>query len=800
MQKIGKQLTKTEITRMYIRLYETEKIQKGTFLFESFMGRNMVGDPLGILTHVLEENLAEKIYCVMMDEDYTVTNKLLQDDRIIMVRRESLEYFSALATVETLINNVTFPPEFIKKEGQVYINTWHGTPYKTLGKDMNGSFGKNGNVTRNFLQADAILHGCKYTKDIIENSYDIKDVWLGNAIYCSPRLDLCRPSEELDQFFNKKPEEEVVLVCPTWKGSEGNINTDVSDIEELYHELALQYPDKKIYLKLHWKTYELVSPELKKVCIPDAYDFYQILYYVDTIITDYSSLFFDAAYFNKKIINYIPDYEEYTSDRGLYLSQDELPGSVCYTVQEVIDAVASPTKDLTEFNKRFNMQNLTTDELLNYDFKKRQKKTKKNVLFYVGNLTNNGITTSFVNLSHKWDYEKYNLILIEKNTFGKGWSDLGLDIAQNRINENVKIYFRNGSFQLEAHEASKLTTFKKNPSKEKVEDLKYLYQREAKRLYGDVEFDTAIDFNGYVPFWSALVGSFDCNKYIFQHNDMHMERYKKEPDGKLKHYANLSVIFNLYNEFTKIIAVSEDTANNNAKNLSEFYPVEKKMALENFINEDEIFEKSTEINHKVIKTYSEIRNKRELVEQEEENFYQEYSNLGFEKDEDKEWILFTYMGRISVEKGQVDFIKSMPHLLKEHKNIQVIFVGTGPLEKEAKDLVEELNLENHVIFTGHVANPYPYVKISDYLILLSKSEGQPMVLLEGAVLGKKMIGSDIPGCRSVLKGKYGMIIEDNYDLIKATKNYFAPISQLDAVEYNKAILDKYDEIINEEKR
>ncbi|WP_331837067.1 CDP-glycerol glycerophosphotransferase family protein, partial [Escherichia coli] len=35
-----------------------------------------------------------------------------------------------LASCEFLINNVSFPEYFIRKKGQRYLNTWHGTPIK----------------------------------------------------------------------------------------------------------------------------------------------------------------------------------------------------------------------------------------------------------------------------------------------------------------------------------------------------------------------------------------------------------------------------------------------------------------------------------------------------------------------------------------------------------------------------------------------------------------------------------------------------------------------------------------------
>ena len=56
-------------------------------------------------------------------------------------------------------------------------------------------------------------------------------------------------------------------------------------------------------------------------------------------------------------------------------------------------------------------------------------------------------------------------------------------------------------------------------------------------------------------------------------------------------------------------------------------------------------------------------------------------------------------------------------------------------------------------------NPYPYIKLSDALILSSKYEGLPNVLLEALTLGKPIISSDCPtGPKEILlNGKGGLL-------------------------------------------
>ena len=58
----------------------------------------------------------------------------------IRVRRGSQEYFKYLATAKYFVNNVNFEDAYVKREGQIEIQTMHGTPLKTLGLDVPGDF------------------------------------------------------------------------------------------------------------------------------------------------------------------------------------------------------------------------------------------------------------------------------------------------------------------------------------------------------------------------------------------------------------------------------------------------------------------------------------------------------------------------------------------------------------------------------------------------------------------------------------------------------------------------------------
>lgn len=85
---------------------------------------------------------------------------------------------------------------------------------------------------------------------------------------------------------------------------------------------------------------------------------------------------------------------------------------------------------------------------------------------------------------------------------------------------------------------------------------------------------------------------------------------------------------------------------------------------------------------------------------------------------------------------------------------RLLILGRGPLEKRLKELSEELNISNKVVFLGYKRNPYKYMKMADLFVLSSKHEGFGHVIVEAMASGTSVISTD---CKS----GPGEIIEDN---------------------------------------
>ncbi len=285
----------------------------------------------------------------------------------IRVRRNSLKYFYYLATSKFFVNNVNFDNHYIKREGQIEIQTMHGTPLKSYGLDVPGDF-KTEYAKKQFINRcsrwDYLLVQSDYVADITKSCVLFKKEHLK---YGYPRTDILytdnNPEKitELKKKMNIPLEKKVLLYAPTWRESK---KFDLKlDIESLRNTLSDEYI---LILRLHHLAFvdSTVPKSDEFVYDLSRYDSIEELYLVsDVLITDYSSTMFDYAILDRPIILFTYDLDDYINKRrGVYFDITEIPpGPIVSTSKEVeniilnLDKVENDTKSLrVKFQEKFN--------------------------------------------------------------------------------------------------------------------------------------------------------------------------------------------------------------------------------------------------------------------------------------------------------------------------------------------------------------------------------------------------------------------------------------------------------------
>ncbi|EOR24664.1 CDP-glycerol glycerophosphotransferase family protein [Niallia sp. Sow4_A1] len=797
----------------YTNYYEILEVRDNTIFYESFHGKNMTCNPYAIFKTLIKDPRFSDFHHVWaLNNLNDCPKEYLNLPNVEFVRVNSEEYLQYLASCKYLINNTSFPPYFIKKEGQIYVNTWHGTPLKTLGKDMEGSLGQHKNLMRNFLHTDYLVSPNKFTIDKIIDSHDLRGIYNGQIIESGyPRIDLVKEDNNvLANKLNIKTDKKVILYAPTWRGEVGNVSGEINkiirDMRKLKSVLGKEYV---ILLKVHTLMQKYIKQnKLDFDVVPDKIDSNELFSDVDILVTDYSSIFFDFLATKKPVIFYAYDREEYERDRGFYLNLDDMPGAICSTIESVIKEIKNASNYQDVFNEKLDKcineflyleDGASTQRVIDTVFFENKQHTysvkndKKTIVMYCGGFLNNGVTTSAVNLMNNIDYERYNVIVADKSEFDEESSKNFM-----KLNNHVKKLYRVGSMNVSLNELESQNQlfayaaeqfYKKGPMNYLEEDIITMYKREFKRMFGTVDIDIAIDFSGYVKFWSILFAANDISKKaIFQHNDM-MEEYDKIVDNEYKHKENLSVIFPLYNKYDHVIAVSKHTRNKNKAGLSHLVvnSDQKMVYVHNSINYQYVLNAIASVE-KV-----QVNNKEYYIEKNGD--INQILDGNAIKVPDTSKFNFVTMGRMSPEKDQIKLIKAFAEFHKEYKDTELYIIGTGELEEEIRSTIKSFGLNDQIHLVGQLDNPFPLIQDCDCFVLSSNHEGQPMVLLECLILNKPIVATDIPGNRSVLENGYGELVENSIEGLvqglKKMREVKPTFKKFDYVEYNKSAMEMF---------
>src|SRR5699024_7259093 len=214
----------------------------------------------------------------------------------------------------TVINNTSWVQYYARREGQRYINTWHGTPLKTLGKRIGTGVLEHANVTRNFLNITDFLLPNEFVASKLWEDYDLYGLTTSAMkTIGSPRLDkLVRGDEQLRarvrHLLGIDPNDgrRVVLYAPTWRGSASDKGMNVEIVKDALEALSSVGDTLVLFRAHHLAESALNLKEMSGVVVPDAVDTYDLLQVVDVLVSDYSSLLIDFLVTQRPIVCFVP--------------------------------------------------------------------------------------------------------------------------------------------------------------------------------------------------------------------------------------------------------------------------------------------------------------------------------------------------------------------------------------------------------------------------------------------------------------------------------------------------------------
>lgn len=265
----------------------------------------------------------------------------------IKVKVDTLEYFKMTLKAKYWITCVNIERSLhYKKKDCVYLNTWHGTAFNTIGNMAKGR------KDYDFSNVDFFCYESEFQKTICMKSFNTREEAMIPTGY--PRNDtlyFVTPEEvkSLKERMGLPLDKKIILYAPTWRDSTDNGKTFAIkppiNIDYWKERLGKEYI---VLFRTHTYTNKLLGVVFNDVIrdytsYPVVNDLFKV---ADILISDYSSCVTDFCILERPIICFAFDYEEYKEARGLNIDfETEMPSGIKKTEQEVIDHLLSMDYD-----------------------------------------------------------------------------------------------------------------------------------------------------------------------------------------------------------------------------------------------------------------------------------------------------------------------------------------------------------------------------------------------------------------------------------------------------------------------
>jgi len=109
------------------------------------------------------------------------------------------------------------------------------------------------------------------------------------------------------------------------------------------------------------------------------------------------------------------------------------------------------------------------------------------------------------------------------------------------------------------------------------------------------------------------------------------------------------------------------------------------------------------------------------------------------------------VGRLNNQKSPLDFIRMAAVVHQHQPDVNFIWVGTGPLDADARAMTQEMGLSPVFHFLGQRQDVPALLHIMDCLVLPSRWEGFPLVVLEALAADVPVVATDISGTREAIE-------------------------------------------------
>ncbi|WP_329368421.1 bifunctional glycosyltransferase/CDP-glycerol:glycerophosphate glycerophosphotransferase [Streptomyces sp. NBC_01483] len=356
-----KKPVRTAVLMAYYRAQRMLPVKKDTAVFAAYWNADYACNPAAIDQKLRELAPHVKPTWVLKPDP---RNRPPADTAT--VHPGSFGFWRAMARSKYFVNNVNFPTRVVKRPGQVFVQTHHGTPLKRMGVDQ-----VEFPLGAAQMDMELLMHRVDHWDYSISSNSFTTATWdraypstsYSSLDYGYPRNDVLVNATDADRTAAREklglaPDAKVVLYAPTHRDYQ-SVPQPLLDVEHFADSLGDGFT---VLVRAHYFNLGTRHGTTDGIIDVSGHPSVEELYLAaDCLLTDYSSLMFDYALLDRPVVIYANDWEVYRATRGTYFDiHVESPGPVVATKEDLIDVFLSgrwsddtSAKVRTEFRRRF---------------------------------------------------------------------------------------------------------------------------------------------------------------------------------------------------------------------------------------------------------------------------------------------------------------------------------------------------------------------------------------------------------------------------------------------------------------